>query len=153
MRNSRIIANRDKLNYLLKNIKISSFDFELQSHWAKYLCVLTSGFLENSIRIICGEYVKNKAAPFVQNFVDKELNRFQNPDMNKIIDLVSRFSQDWGDCLKTITEGELKDSVDSIVANKNNIAHGQSIGLTFVQLEKYYKNVLKVIEIIEDHCI
>jgi len=39
------------LQYLIKRTnEVAKGDIELQSHWAKYICVLCSGLLENAIQ-------------------------------------------------------------------------------------------------------
>ncbi len=45
---------------------------------------------------------------------------------------------------------EMKDSIDSIVNNKNSIAHGKSVGITSSSLMKYWVNSIKVLEFIEE---
>lgn len=151
MRNIRLVQQRDRLDYLFKQVGSLPDPF-LQGHWARYLCVLVSGFLENSVRILYGEYARKKAEPFVANFVDKQLKSIQNPTMGKILDLTRSFNPIWEYNLKAATEGQYKDAVDSIVDNRNKIAHGEDVGIGYVTIQEYYKSAIKVIEIIEDQC-
>ncbi len=51
---------------------------ELLAHWAKYLCVLTSGFIENSLRMILTRYAADKASSEVSNFVESCLKGVTN---------------------------------------------------------------------------
>ncbi len=143
---------RKQLDHLFGRAVSLSSDMELQAHWAKYLCVLVSGFIETSIRSIYGAYAKTRADQKVSRYVDHKLDSFQNPKMQRILDLTAQFSPDWERNLKNATEGEIKDAVDSIVANKNMIAHGESVGITYSRVESYYKNVLKVVELIDKQC-
>ena len=80
------------------------------------------------------------------------MERFQNPKMETVIQLVGAFSQDWADNLKTETRDQLKDHIDSLVANRNQIAHGKDVGLSHVRLNDYYQSAVKVIELIEEQC-
>ena len=152
MNNAEIIANKDKLDSLFLKIGALSGDLELQSHWAKYLCVLTSGFLEKSISSIFKEYSRQRSAPPIFNFIEKRTSRFQNVNTEKILQLLESFNPDWADKLKRELEDEVKDSVDSIVANKNSIAHGISVGITYVRIKKYYENSMILIEKVEEVC-
>ena len=104
------------------------------------------------MRIIYSEYVKNKSTLQIANFVESQLDEFQNPKMEKILRLTGLFSREWESNLKKDTEGELKDSVDSIVSNRNNIAHGQDVAITYVRIKTYYQNALKVVDLIENQC-
>jgi len=150
--NREIISNKQELDHLFKKITAFSEDTYLQSHWARYLCILVSGFLETSVRIIYREYAKSKATPQVANFVEGKLKDFQNPKMDKIFQLTGLFSKEWENDLRRDTEGALKDAVDSIANNRNNIAHGGSVGISYSQIKSYYDRAIKVIELIENQC-
>lgn len=152
MKNIEAVRYKQRLDELFKKTTAFSEDPELQSHWAKYLCILVSGFLETSVREIYSQYAKNKAAPFVANYVEGQLSGFQNPKMEKILQLTRSFSPQWESDLRKATEGELKDAVDSIVENRNKIAHGESVGITYVRIHRYYQSAIKVIELIENLC-
>ncbi len=104
------------------------------------------------MRTIYREYARKRAAPYVANFVDGKLKAFQNPNMEKILQLTALFSVDWAKDLRSATEGQPKDAVDSIVANKNHIAHGEDVGITYGRIRRYYENALSVIEMIDKQC-
>jgi len=152
MKNQKINSNKQKLDHLFDKVKDFSADTYLQSHWARYLCILVSGFLETSVRIIYREYAKNKAIQQVGNFVEGKLEDFQNPKMEKIIQLTGLFSKEWENELRRETEGELKAAVDSIANNRNQIAHGGSVRMTYIDIKRYYERAIKVIELIENQC-
>lgn len=152
MKNQEISSNKQRLDNLFKKITAFSTDTDLQSHWARYLCILVSGFLETSVRIIYREYAKKKATPQVANFVEGKLEDFQNPKMEKILQLTGLFSKEWANELRLETEGELKDAVDSIANNRNQIAHGGSVGISYSQIKSYYDRAIEVIELIENQC-
>lgn len=143
---------RQRLDHLFKQIGGFSEDIEMQAHWAQYICVLVSGFLEISVRSIYSEYAYTKAEHKVANFVENELKSFQNPKMEKILELTRSFSPEWEKFLREKTEGELKDAVDSIVANRNRIAHGEDVGITYHRIKGYYQDAIKVIELIDNQC-
>ena len=152
MKNQEISRNKQELDYLFEKVTAFEADTYLQSHWARYLCILVSGFLETSVRIIYREYAKDKAIPQVANFVEGKLQDFQNPKMEKILQLTGLFDKDWANDLRCKTEGELKDAVDSIANNRNKIAHGDSVGISYSQIKGYYERAIKVIELIENQC-
>ncbi len=127
-------------------------DVEMQSHWSRYLCVLVSGFLENSIELCLSEYSKRHSDIAVSNFVNAELRDFQNPKMGKILDLLGSFSQQWRTQIEQATQGQLSDSVNSIVGNRNKIAHGESVSLSMSGLTAYYKDAAAVIELLQKAC-
>lgn len=147
-----VVRYQKRLDGLFKQVSLLGDNAELQSHWARYLCVLVSGFIEISVRSLYSGYAKNKAAPYVANFVEHYLERLQNPNMDRIVTLAGAFSPKWEEELRIVTEGELKDAVDSVVANRNRIAHGDDVGITFARVQGYYKRVARVVEIVEQQC-
>ena len=147
---NKLSIERNRLNYLYSKAKDFD-DPELQSHWVKYLCILSSGHIENSIRYIYGTYAKNKSHENLANYIQNNLRRFQNPKTEKIIDITSAFNKDWGENLeKYLSDSdEMKSSINSIIGLRNSIAHGESVTVTYSSLEKYWKNTIKVLEFIE----
>ena len=152
MNNPEAVRHRQRLDHLFKRIADFSQDLELQSHWARYLCVLASGFLEISVRSIYGQYARQKSVPYVANYVDSQLKQFQSPKMENILELTRSFSANWEERLRYAVEGERKDAVDSIVAVRHNIAHGRPVGITYHTIRRYYENAIKVVELIDDQC-
>ncbi|MBD2453540.1 hypothetical protein H6G80_05560 [Nostoc sp. FACHB-87] len=152
MKNREVMRAKQKLDNLFEKVNQLPDDNELKAHWARYLCILVSGFIENSVRAIYSQYAKNKAIPNIANFVERKLDDLQNPKMEKILQLTGAFSLQWESNLRKATEGELKDAIDSIVANRNNIAHGQDVGITYATIKDYYEKAFKVIQMIENQC-
>lgn len=152
MKTLEAVRYKQRLDNLFKQISAFSGNIELQSQWARYLCILVSGFLETAICAIYGEFARKTASPYVANFVKCELDSFQNPKMGKILELTRAFNPLWADELETATEGELKDAVDSIVANRNQIAHGRDVGITYTRIKNYYEDAIKVVDLVEKMC-
>jgi hypothetical protein len=146
-----ITRQRQRLDDLFQKAK-SLADLEVQSHWSRYLCVLVSGFLENSVRLTYSEYAHRRADPLVADFVESRLRQFQNPKMGSILDLTGAFSQEWRQRLEDETGGQLGESVNSIVGNRHKIAHGESVGLTLHSLIQYYGDALRVVELLRQQC-
>jgi len=146
-----ITRQRQRLDDLFQKAK-NLPDPEIQSHWCRYLCVLVSGFLENSVRLTYSEYARKRANELVADFVQNRLQQFQNPKMGPILDLTSAFSQEWKERLEDQTSGQLSESVNSIVGNRNKIAHGESVGLTMHALIQYYQDAQEVINLVRQQC-
>ncbi len=152
MKNIKAVKYKHKLDHLFEQIKLTPFlsaDPEIQSHWSNYLCILVSGFIEVSVGSIFSDYAKRTASPKIANFVESNLNEFQNPKMEKILSLTGRFSKDWQADLRKDTDGDIKDAIDSIVANRNAVAHGKPSPLTIARVRDYYIRVIDLVELIE----
>lgn len=141
---------KNRLDALFEKVKELQ-DVELQSEWAKYLCVRVSGYLEVSIRTVYTEYARNKSHKNVAKFVSSRLSGFQNPNMDIIFQRAGAFNSDWRKELESIDE-ELKSSVNSIVTLRNKIAHGDDVDLTYRRINEYYQNAIKVLQFMENQC-
>jgi len=72
--------------------------------------------------------------------------------MGKIADLTRAFNAGWANELDSKTAGKLRDAVDSIVANRHQIAHGRDVGITYASIKNYYEDAIRVVEIIQEIC-
>jgi hypothetical protein len=104
------------------------------------------------VRRIFSQYAVSHGDSNVARYVGDQLKWFQNPKMENIYLLARRFSPGWEAELRSATAGELKDAIDSVVNNRHKIAHGESVGLSFVVLGEYYKRVIRVVELLETKC-
>jgi RiboL-PSP-HEPN len=148
MKSRSISQNKDRLDHLFDQAKQIDDDL-IRGHWARYLCVLVSGFIETSIQTILREYARNKSSPDIGHFVSQQIRDFQNAKMEKILGLLSDFSPEISARIRVATDGELKDAIDSVVQNRHQIAHGQQSGISLATIKDYYDNVVRVIDVVE----
>jgi len=128
-------------------------DTELLADHAKYLCVLVSGFIEKSLFEIVLEYSRRAGAPSLQRFVEAKTARFTNANSEKVLQLLATFDPDWRLQIEGILVDKYKDAFDSVVRLRHKIAHGSSVGVTFVQIKDYFTAIVYVIETIQRTCI
>lgn len=152
MANKEVVRYQNRLDHLFTQIRAFDYEPEVQAHWARYLCVLVSGYLETSVRAILSEYVRDKAHENIARFVSEKLDDLRNPKMGKILDLVRAFNLKWGADLEAATKGRLWSVVDSIVDNRNHIAHGQHSGISYALIKQYYEDAKKVVEVLDSLC-
>ena len=122
---------------------------ETKSALSKYLCILVSGYIELNIKEIILEYTGNKSNPNIKNYVEFTTQGMTNLKSSKIIENLNRFNQDWGSEFEKNISLEQKDAVDTIIANRNNIAHGKDVGISYSRISDYYVKSQQVISIIE----
>ncbi|MCW9679759.1 hypothetical protein FJR41_002820 [Dolichospermum planctonicum UHCC 0167] len=71
------LAHRQKIDNLFE--KVARFEeLAIKSEWSKYLCILVSGFIEESLRVLLEKYCENKASANIQKFVGKKINDYKN---------------------------------------------------------------------------
>lgn len=154
MKNALLIRQLQRLNGLIDNTRKASGDqLELQAHWGRYLCVLVAGFLENAIGEIYSEYAKRAASEPVAKYVASVVLHIQNPRARRFIDTAKAFKSEWGEELEQfLGENGRKDAIDAIMANRNQIVHGQDAGITVVRVKDYLEKCVEVLEFIETQC-
>ncbi len=131
-------------------------DMEVQSNWAKYLCVLVSGYIEESLRILFYEYAKNHSNPQIRRYIDLHIRRITNCKNSRILEVLNHFSDDWvrnyNDKIasRETSTNQIKDSIDSIIDNRHQIAHGRNVGISFVTVKSYYDSVKVAIDVLHE---
>jgi hypothetical protein len=149
---SEIAAYENRLQALFGKAQQFS-DLELQAHWARYLCVLVSGYLEISVRYVVREYARTRAHENVNNYVSDSIEWFQNPKAEQILQLVGRFNSQWRVSLEAAIDGQLKDAVDSIVNNRHQISHGGQVGITLPRMSQYFRDAQAVVKELRKVCV
>ena len=128
----------------------SLHDEEMRAHWAKYLCILTAGFVENSMRLTFSAFAETNASPTVHRYVESRLERIQNPKTEAIAQLLGSFDSAWRKSFEVFAvDNNRKDAIDSIMANRNQIAHGRYSGITIARVDQYLMRIVEVVEYIE----
>lgn len=151
MRNVEVVKYKHKLDNLFKVYEQLPSEHDLiKSHWSRYLCILTSGFIEHSMRQLMSQYIEKTSNKKTSSYALNNIRHFQNAKMNKIYELIKLFCNEWEIEIRENTEGELQEHIDSIVTNRHNIAHGKDVGISFTVINNYYKSAVTVIELIED---
>jgi len=116
---------------------------ETKAWLAQLMTIWASGYLEVSCREVLLEYTRKRANANVLEFVSYELSRFQNPKTGNIDTLIRRFDPGAADQLDGFAEGEIKDSVNSIVGIRHQIAHGRSANISVGRITQYFDNAKK----------
>lgn len=147
--NPSILAHRQRIDNLFKKVALFE-ELEIKSEWSKYLCILVSGFIEESLRVLLEKYCENKASANIQKFVGKKINDITNCKTEKIKRILLEFSSDWANEFTNKINDQIKTAIDNVVENRHKIAHGKSIGMSYHNISSYYNNVKKAVEILEE---
>lgn len=154
MQSHALVGQSQRLDALIARVSdLPPDQLELQAHWARYLCVLSAGLLENAISDVYGRYAKNRAHGTVANYVEVQLQRVQNPKASRFIEVALSFDRNWeGDLVSFLDENGRKDAIDAIMANRHLIVHGKDSGISLARIKEYLKKSVEVIEFIETQC-
>ena len=144
---------KQRLDETFERAKGIGSDLELQSDFARYLCVLVSGYIEKAVVEFIREHAREAGTPTLQRFVEHHTKNFWNPKASRIQELLGSFEPRWRKELEKFLVDERKDAVDSIVSQRNKIAHGDSVELTYNRISKYYQQAQLVIDRVEELCV
>ena len=150
---AEIERNIQRLDATCKRASSIKGDAELLSDFARYLCVLVAGFLEQAVIEIALQHVRIHSQPSIQRHVETHLRRFTSANTQNIIQLLGSFDTDWRTNLESHLVDEYKDAVDSVVALRHTVAHGRYAGVTMASVQDYYVRVKYVVEHVADLCI
>jgi hypothetical protein len=125
---------------------------ELQSDFARYLCVLVSGFLEQAVQEFILEHTRRNASTRVLRYVESQLRRLTNIKAQRLVELFGTLDETWGTELESFVIDERKAAVDSVVELRNRISHGHHVDLTMNRVIGYYKGVKEVVDRIGAIC-
>ncbi len=155
MKNRELQKQYKSIKRLIDRTQESTHDdLELQGHWGRYLCVLVSGFFENAISAVYVDFVESAASPQVTRYTINALNKISNPKASRFVATAYQFKKEWGEELDLFFEdGESrKSAIDSIMANRHNIAHGKQSNISVHQVREYLEKGVEVVTFLENQC-
>jgi hypothetical protein len=137
----------NEVDFLFSYFDSQNMDEYQESHMAKYLAVIISGIYEDIIKDCFDKYLIDKNIPKeVRDFMNVQIRySFRNPDMSNLKKLLKSFSKTWSDKIDLI-DRKKTDALDSIVNNKNKIAHGGNSNITYNDIKDFYVNSKGIIE-------
>jgi len=134
----------DDLYNLVENIK----DEEVQALMAKFLCVRTSGFLESSLKNLINEYLHGTSPKPIESFVNNKVKRETNLKYDRLVSILESFDKEWANKLSNEITDNQKEALNTIVSNRNNIAHGENDNISYVLIRDYYQRIKEVVVIL-----
>ena len=156
MQNREISIQIQRLESLIdRSTEATGENIDLRGEWAKYLCVLAAGLLENSIKQIYSEFASRTVAKPIASFVSSNLSPIRSPKAQKFLDIAGAFSVLWGSELENyLNDKGRREAIDSIMGNRHLIAHGQyrNSNISMAQMKDYFAKVLEVLEFIDGQC-
>jgi hypothetical protein len=149
MTTAELRAIRDRVQRILDNASTST-DPESKAELACFACVLTSAMLELAVRHYTARYAERRASPSVHSYVCRQLYFFQNPKCEYIDQLLRSFDATLADSFFSQVGDEGRAAIDSVVNNKNQLAHGKGAGLGLDTMLRYHTDVSKALIVLRD---
>jgi len=142
----------DKFALIKRNITIAKSvnDLHLASMLNGYLVVSISGIYEDCIEHLFIQRAGKKNDREMQNLIKTLIDRhFRNPNYDKVKDLVKALDSEQAENVLREIDIRSKQALDSIVNNKNSVAHGKVSNATIGDIEGYHEDVLEIFEALE----
>jgi hypothetical protein len=123
---------------------------EVQSDYARHLCVLVSGFVERAVAEIILSYAQGKTSAPLRSFLEVALRRLASLDKEKLLNVVGSLDAGWRAQLDAYVVDERQAALNSIVGLRNDIAHGGTAAISLAQVQKYWVAVQEIVDKVED---
>lgn len=126
----------------------NQIDDEVKSYLANLICIRVSGLIENYIKTKISDYSEKKVPKQISRYLSLKLADITNLKESKLRDVLGQFSQNWQFDFEELIKNnqQLKSSLDSLITNRHNIAHGHRASLTLQMVEQYYEDVKTIIK-------
>jgi hypothetical protein len=126
-------------------------DIEVQSDYAKYLAIRLSGLVEQVVTEVVLAHVGAQASASVLSHTTWRMKRFQNPNTERLIELVGSFDRRWGEALKASVTKSEREALGSVRAQRNRVAHGEQSTVSLVQVKGYFTEIKSMLERVARH--
>jgi len=150
--NTELNRQYNRISDLITKAKEFEPDDVLRSHLTKYICVLCSGFIENSVYHTFSDLADSSCPPsVVLTYTKSQLYKIQNANSEKIRALAKSFNPDWHDTIRDFLQEDNRGAaINYILKDRHNIAHGRNSDITILKLEDYLNKTVEVIKFIEN---
>ncbi|UWP91553.1 hypothetical protein K3X13_10830 [Aliiroseovarius crassostreae] len=136
---------------LIELSRVRPEDPEEQAHWAKYLCILISGYLEQSVKDVVLEFSTSHSALRLSNYIESSWPRSRNMNIDNIKDILKKFEPAWRDSFVSWLQEDdrRKTNIDALMRSRNDIAHGKEANTNSVTLSASKQRMEVAFELIE----
>ncbi len=128
-------------------------DPELQSDFARYLCVSVSGFVDRAVIELILDHTRKQAAPSVLRFVESRTKRLNNFNTERLLQVIGSLDPDWRKDLEGFLDDKSQAALNSIVNLRNAIVHGQSVSVTLARVKEYYEQTKRIVDHVAQLCV
>lgn len=133
----------------LTHPSLYDLDGALSAAIVQNCCVRAVGATEGAIRLAIRTYCQRRSCAEVSSYVSRQLAGFYNPKASKIEELLGSFSGFWAEEFRVFAKGEIKDALDSLVENKNRIAHSEPSGIGVATLRPWVTSAIKACDFVD----
>jgi len=121
----------------------------------RYSIIRACGTIEYGYKTIISDVNQDSQTEQIKNFINKRFrNSSMNPSYENIISSLRGFDNNWAEKFKTEVNAleyptKVKSSLKSLNEARNAFAHGGSPSTSFLNVEVYFGDCVKILESIE----
>ena len=142
---AEVARRRQKLRALFAAIDGAGLSAELTSHYARYLCVLVSGYAEQSVKELVRQHARQQSSPRIQRYVSRQVDWVSNVDSERLKQLIEGFDVRWWSDLAAKRPDEIE-AFDSVATVRNGVSHGSDAGITMATIKQYFDQISEVLD-------
>lgn len=133
---------------------IDPLNEELRNDLSRYLCIRVSAFLETSVKRLFTSYSQAKSFGYVGRYAEHQLGTLNTVNYERLRQLSGSFDDEWRVRLVESMPPDQKDAIDSIMANRHLIAHGETApGMSYPDVRDYYIRIVTLLTTLEDELV
>ena len=127
--------------------KQTQLDDEIVADLAAYVCILLYGYFEISVKDMISNYSDRHPGEKLDDVQTKNHHNFKPKELFKFL---GHFSSHWEYIAKQkiLPDTQMYDTLRSLVADRNGIAHGESVDLRIVNIVEYKKQIVELLQLI-----
>jgi len=108
--------------------------------------------VEQALAELYYDFANRHSSTPVASYVGRRVRRVQNVNVERLQQLVGDFDQTWAADLNAFLTEQLRNALNSVVANRNRIAHGDSVSVGLAQMKAWLSDVVTILEFLEQQC-
>lgn len=150
---------RDELDHILQTVDAIGQTSRPVPYMNKYAIIKASGTIERAFKTIIADYLENGTTnTSLQSFIDNQIRQnSQNPSYNNICSTLKKIDEillaQFKDKVNLlIDKSRVLASLQSLVDDRNDLAHGGTPPASIGQTLQYYQDSIQIIECLDDVC-
>lgn len=147
----QIAAEKDRIKALYPKLKtiIDDADPWVQHVCSNHLILKSTGFLENSFKVILNEYCRTRSDDRIRKYVTHNAARMNSLNCQKLKNFFDTLDPEfWEKIEESCGDSDLA-AVDSVKNIRDKIAHGNHDGTGIITANDYFQGICRFIDCME----
>lgn len=149
---SNIVSLISATDFLIKDLErlVAQSEDRYQYIYSNILVLRTCGLIEDALLLTLEEYARQRSQPAITKFVAKRIRYMNSFDSEKIMGILTEFDDEWWLKVQRSAGQQCIESIDSVKAIRDKVAHGKHNGTGFVTVRQYYNDVKRFPQSLHD---